>query len=428
MKIKTTISSTLSFTLALVTLGAASRAQASPSAHKPTNSDQASADIVEHEYLTFKQAIQKEEAGDRLGAIDAYTELLRISPKTGLYYACRAYLRADLDDEDGAKQDCQSASECPADDAGIYYKVGRTKALLGDSEGAITAYTKAAALNPKFRNIYAYRALEREHQDDYSGALADFNLEVSNYPTDAWSITERAKLFVRMRNQDAARTEFDKAIELNPALGHRARGVARAECRNQLGAIEDFTASIKFNPTVAELYSKRGTAKFTSGDTKGAIADFDKALQIEPSNINALARRADAKVRLRDKQGALNDYDKVITLQPKNPINYVGRAIARAEFDDRPGALADFEKSLKLDDNSSAYLCRADYKSQWGDLAGAIADYTEVLKFRPKEASTYQHRGELRLRTGDLTGAQADFLKAAEFVIHDKVVSPPVVF
>lgn len=420
--------SAVSFAILLIAAGVAWPAQASPSAQKTVSRGKVSTLINKREYIILIRAIQKEKAGDRLGAIDAYSELLKICPKAGFYYACRAYLRADVDDEDGAIQDCQSAIACPAEDAAVYYKVGRTKALLGDSEGAIAAYTKASSLKPKYRNIYAYRALEREQLDDYQGALTDFNLEVKNYPTDAWTITERAKLYVRMRNAEAARADFAKAIELNPALGHRARGVARAECRNQLGAIEDFTASIKFNPTVAEMYSKRGTAKFTSGDTNGAIEDFDKALQIEPSNINALARRADAKVRLRDQQGALNDFDKVIEIEPKNPINYVGRAIARAEFDDRPGAIADFEKSLKLEDNSSAYVCRADYKAKWGDNAGAIADYTKVLKFRPKEASTYRHRGEIRLRTGDLAGAQADFLKAAEFVIQDKVISPPVVF
>lgn len=420
--------SEVSFSILLVLASLLGPAQASPIVQKAKGTNGAAAPNPKLELKLFKRAIQRSETSDRLGAIADFSELLRISPKTGLYYACRAYLRAGLDDDDGAKQDCQSAIECPTDDAATYYKLGRTKTLLGDSEGAIADYTKAAALNQKFRNIYAYRALEREELDDYKGALDDFNLEITNYPTDAWAITERAKLYVRMRNAEAAKANFAKAIELNPALGHRARGVARAECHNQAGAIEDYTASIKFNPMDAELYSKRGTAKFTSGDTKGAIEDFDKALQIEPNNMNALVRRADAKVRLRDQQGALNDFNKVIEIEPKNPIHYVGRAIARAEFDDRPGALADFDTSLKLRNNSSAYVCRADYKAKWGDNAGAIADYTEVLKFRPKEASTYRHRGEIRLRTGDLAGAQEDFLMAAKYVIEDKVVSPPVVF
>lgn len=420
--------SEVTFVILLVAASLARPAEASPIAQKTISSARAFSHSTKQGHMALVRAIQKEQAGDRLGAIDAYSELLKFYPKTGIYFACRAYLRAELDDVEGAKQDCQSALEHAAEEAAVYYKVGRTKALLGDSEGAIADYTKASSLKPKYRNIYAYRALEREQLDDYKGALEDFNLEVTNYPADAWTITERAKLYVRMRNAEAAKADFAKAIELNPSLGHRARGVARAECHNQAGAIEDYTASIKFNPTVAELYSKRGTAKFTSGDTKGAIEDFDKALKIEPNNINALARRADAKVRLKDQDGALSDFDKVIEIEPKNPIHYVGRAIARAEFDDRPGALADFDTSLKLRDNSSAYVCRADYKAKWGDDAGAIADYTEVLKFRPKEASTYRHRGEIRLRTGDLAGAQADFVMAAKYFIEDKVVSPPLVF
>lgn len=88
--------------------------------------------------------------------------------------------------------------------------------------------------------------------------------------------------------------------------------------------------------------------------------------------------------------------------------------------------MADFEQSLKIYENSSVYVCRADYKSKWGDTSGAISDYTVAPKYRPKDASTYKARGELRLRAGDLAGAQSDFVQAAKFTIHDKVRLPVV--
>ena len=57
--------------------------------------------------------------------------------------------------------------------------------------------------------------------------------------------------------------------------------LAEAGCGNADGALENFRAVVKLDPTDAAAYSDRGDAKCLKGDLEGGFADHDKAKKLQ---------------------------------------------------------------------------------------------------------------------------------------------------
>lgn len=81
-------------------------------------------------------------------------------------------------------------------------------------------------------------------------------------------------------------------------------------------AIEDYTKSIKLDPTSPQTYNNRAYTFMRLRDYKSALADLDQALAINPNYIHALMNRGDIHNYYFqiDKKSAIADYEKVIAL------------------------------------------------------------------------------------------------------------------
>lgn len=97
---------------------------------------------------------------------------------------------------------------------------------------------------------YYERALNKSHEGDDKGAIADFN----------------------------------KAIKLdaNNALAYSGRGMARPQ-KEIGGAIDDFNKAIELDPKSSEAYFGRGTAYLEAGDAEKAKDDLTLAVKLDVS-------------------------------------------------------------------------------------------------------------------------------------------------
>ncbi len=147
-------------------------------------------------------------------------------------------------------------------DAEAYYKSGNENYKKGDYDKAISDFTEAIRLKPKFAEAYNDR-----------GAA---------YPR---------------KSADKAISDFTEALRLNPnyALAYYNRCVAYDEKGDYDKAISDCTEAIRLNPKFAKAYYNRGIVYYNKGDYDRAVADFKSALQIDPNNTNA--RNALEKIR-----------------------------------------------------------------------------------------------------------------------------------
>jgi len=105
---------------------------------------------------------------------------------------------------------------------------GYTALFSGDNDGAITAFSHAIALDPKFGMAYGTRAMMYYLKGDYAHAIAD-NTEglrdpaLADYaqglevdPQNAGLYNERGGLFLREHDLPLAIADFKEALVLNP--------------------------------------------------------------------------------------------------------------------------------------------------------------------------------------------------------------------
>ncbi|MTJ11299.1 tetratricopeptide repeat protein [Anabaena sp. UHCC 0187] len=94
---------------------------------------------------------------DYKGAIDDWTQVIKINPNYANAYYYRGVIRYELGDKQGAIDDYSQAIKINPNDALIYYKRGFIRSILEDQQGAIDDYQKAADIYKKEGNETKYQ-------------------------------------------------------------------------------------------------------------------------------------------------------------------------------------------------------------------------------------------------------------------------------
>ncbi len=79
-----------------------------------------------------------------------------------------------------------------ANSAEAFYKSGNAKSNNKDYQGAIADYTRVIRINPKFTNIYTFRADAKFNSGDYKGATADYTRAIRINPKETKAYKMRA--------------------------------------------------------------------------------------------------------------------------------------------------------------------------------------------------------------------------------------------
>lgn len=105
-------------------------------------------------------------------------------------------------------------------------------------------------------------------------------------PPDFAFYQNRANGNFVMGEYDAAITDYNKAVELNPKEPdiYFSRGLAYFNKQSYTPAIADFDKVIELDPKEAMAYFKRGNALEKTGNFEKALADYQKAVELDPDN------------------------------------------------------------------------------------------------------------------------------------------------
>jgi tetratricopeptide (TPR) repeat protein len=281
----------------------------------------------------FLQADEKYKAVDLKGAVENYSQALRLNPNYGEAYFGRGDARGDL----------------------------------GDKQGAIEDLTQAIRINPNQLRAYGARGLFRSQSGDQEGAKADF----------------QKALNISINSED-----YRDYIN---------RGLAHSGLGDKKSAIADYDQAIRLAPKYAPAYINRGIARYALGDKQGAITDLDQAIRLEPKLAPAYANRGFVRYELGDKQGAITDADQAISLNPNLAMAYQNRGVFRSGLGDYKSAIADLDQAIRLDPKSvSAYHWRGFVRNVLGDKQGAIADYQKAAALYKAQGDEKNYQSVLK--------------------------------
>ncbi|WP_201373517.1 tetratricopeptide repeat protein [Ktedonobacter robiniae] len=103
----------------------------------------------------------------------------------------------------------------------------------------------------------------------------------------------RAFAHIAFKDEQSAFTDFDRALELDPALATVVDNYIHIKFEHG-----DFDRFVQLHPSQALAYLSRGLAYFRKRDYPRALADFDRAIQLDPSDAKLYVIRGFAYVRL----------------------------------------------------------------------------------------------------------------------------------
>ena len=307
-------------------------------------------------------------------------------------YKERGHEKSAKGDYAGAIEDFTQALKLKPDDVNAYNARAWTKTQSGDYTGAIEDYTQAIKHNPQDGTIYIQRAQVRLKLKDFIGAIEDYNQALKLKTDDSYFIiNSRGRAKLESGNSTGAIEDFTEAIKLQPndTYGYNNRGSAKRKLREYAAAIEDYTQAIKLNPKEPYSYRLRGHVKVELEDYTGAIEDYTHAIELnlEDSSYTYFAYidRGNAKRMSKDFDGAFKDYNHAIKLKPETANAYKDRGLAKANQKDYDGAIADYDKAIELNPkHAEAYHNRGKAKEALGQHEAAKIDFEKAKELNPE--------------------------------------------
>lgn len=303
----------------------------------------------------YKQHLQrgheKSAKGDYAGAIEDWTQAIKLKPDDTQARSSRASVREKIADYAGAIEDYTNIIGYNPNDGSAYILRAQVRLKLKDFIGAIADYNQALKLKPDDSYfIINNRGRAKLESGNHTGAIEDFTEAIKLEPNETYGYNNRGLAKRKLGEYAAAIEDHNQAIKLKPneTNAYRLRGHVKVELEDYTGAIEDYTQVIKLNPENSFTYIDRGNAKRKSKDFDGAIEDYNHALKLKPEHANAYNARGLTKVALKDYNGAITDYDKAIELNPKYAKTYHNRGLAKKAIGQHKAAKTDFDKAKEL--------------------------------------------------------------------------------
>ncbi len=200
----------------------------------------------------LRQGIARQDLGDWMGAIEAYTEAIKQGARTGLIYNNRGVARHALGDRLGALDDFRTALTLRNDQAMLYQNRGILHAEQGEFANAIADFSSALHLEPHNAEAYLRRGLSYAKLENWTQAIADYTAARQHQPQRASLYFHRGLARGKLGQFSEAIADYTHALQLNPrhALAHFCRGLLRQQMGDLQRAGSDLT-------TAARLFAER---------------------------------------------------------------------------------------------------------------------------------------------------------------------------
>jgi tetratricopeptide (TPR) repeat protein len=153
-----------------------------------------------------------------------------------------------------------------------------------------------------------------------------------------FSLLLLAGLFAPLMASHDAQFYFDRGSEILSTTDPDRQWIYRWDLNS---ARSDFSRAIRLNPAFAAAYACRAGIEALRGETDAAVRDYTSAIQLSPQDPTNYIRRARVEATRGDFEPALDDYAQVIKLQPDNRDAYRGRIRIRETQNDFTGAVTE---------------------------------------------------------------------------------------
>ena len=259
---------------------------------------------------------------------------------------------------------------------------------MSDYINALSDYTKAIQLNPKYDKAFNNRGNLYMKSNKSAEALKDYSFSISLRPDFYGAYKNRGNLYASINLYDSAYADYEAALALKSndaeTYFYRANLLQKQNKINE--SLEDYARALKHRPNYPEAYFNRGVMNKNNSRLNEAIEDFSMAIRIYPGYVDAFLNRGNVLQSQNKFEEALKDFDSAINLQPDNPRVYFNKGKLLGDLKKYDEAIGVFSTAIRLkNDYALAYfgrgvaLCNVGRKNDGcNDLRKAIS-----LGFQP---------------------------------------------
>lgn len=199
-------------------------------------------------------------------------------------------------------------------------------------------------------DYYVNRGTAREKLRQYDAAKTDFEMALKKSPDHALAQQHLSALARIQGNIDESDRYLSEAIERNPHLpyAYLERAYYRNEVGDYGGAIEDYTAALRIDSLDAEVWVNRGLIFEKAKQLNAAYHDFTRAIKLDETLANAWLCRANILVKQNKLVEAIDDYGIAIYSDPEYALAYYNRALTHYRMGNNQAACEDLKKAEDL--------------------------------------------------------------------------------
>ncbi|MEM8503315.1 MAG: tetratricopeptide repeat protein [Cyanobacteria bacterium P01_D01_bin.1] len=161
-------------------------------------------------------------------------------------------------------------------------KRAQYEAQQGNYAAAIKLLDQLIAYESDNPNVFVNRGLMYSSLRRYDEAMADYNRAIQLNPALDKAYSNRANLYTKRQQWEDAIADYDQAIDLNP-LNIRARlnqAITFRDINDYEEAILCLDIALFLRPKSATLYSERGRTYHLQGHWNQALADYTIACRL----------------------------------------------------------------------------------------------------------------------------------------------------
>ena len=329
--------------------------------------------------ISFNLANAQLNLGELQQADSTFSEILKAYPGFENGYLGRARLRLEQKDTIAAKVDIDKALSINRNSFNAHAMLAdlAMRSSSQNLDSALIHINEAIRLQPRFAGLYVNRAFIKYTNDDWFGAMSDYDYALSLEPLNRMALFNRGILEMQANANDRALEDFNKVLSLDPddVRARYNRAVILGNKHQYADAIADVDHVIEEFPDFPTGYYMRSEYRRLSGNTRGAMADYDRA--------RALSKR------LRPVNGKVDEPASNSQSKQPNSSNSSSDAASEAE-----AALArrEFASLLTVNDNTDF---REEYNNSW--IRGRVQDRNVSIDIDPfMELTFYTSPSQLR--------------------------------
>ncbi len=309
----------------------------------------------------------------------------------------------------------QTASAALADDLELLDALGRTQALAGDTQQALSTFRKAASLDPRIAKPHVRVAAIQRELGNVAAAIASLQRAVELDPEQAQAREDLIGLWVS-RKQGASAVQFSKELQQKMPQsdsGYLLEATAHLRMKAPERAVVALRAGLAKMPGNRELARQLQRALVSAGKEREADAFAQEWVKKNPDDAGMHFEIGGRAIALRQLPLAEKHLRTSLALRADHPIALNNLAWVLST-QGKPGALPLIRRANDLLPDQPVFLdtlalvLAAD--KQFGEAAGALR---KAISLAPSEPIYRYNLVGVSLQAGDKATAKAELEKLA---------------